>query len=108
MFNYHISIELPKAEKQFTEAYRDSNSILRWKSNNSVPMADTLGFWVELGLITSEDAKACKAARNADTDAFFSKHRSSEASFEEISEMRSCFGKGSTVVDVISGRKIRL
>lgn len=108
MFNYHINIELPQAEKQFTEAYRDSNGILRWKSNNSVPMADMLGFWVELGLITSDDAKACKAARDADNEAFFSQYRSREVSSEEISEMRSCFGRGTTVVDVISGRKIRL
>lgn len=108
MFNYHINIELPQAEKQFTETYRDSNGILRWKSNNSVPMADMLGFWVELGLITSEDAKACKAAGDADNEAFFSQYRSREVSSEEISEMRNCFGRGTTVVDVISGRKIRL
>lgn len=108
MFNYHINIELPQAEKQFTEAYRDRNGILRWKSNNSVPMADMLGFWVELGLITSEDAKTCKAARAADNEAFFSQYHSREATSEEISEMRSCFGRGTTVVDVISGRKVRL
>ena len=56
------------------------------------------------------DVEATKAAREAETDAFRGSYRkaNNRRSAEELSEMRAAFGTGTTVVDIITGERIRL
>ena len=51
-----------------------------------------------------------EAAREAETDAFLESYRKANhrRSAEELSEMRAAFGTGTTVVDIITGERIRL
>lgn len=54
--------------------------------------------------------EATDAARTLEIEEFKKKYRkqqeNQEISMEEMSEMRNAFGKGTTVVDVLSGRKM--
>lgn len=52
--------------------------------------------------------KPTKKARQAEVEATLRSYRSREVSAEEMSEMRSAFGPGETVVDVLSGKEYHL
>jgi len=84
--------------------------VVRWKSNGQVPFSDMLGDFLLLGTISREQYEASNKARKVDNDRFFAEYRRNQGppSDEEIFEMRAAFGPGATVVDVISGRTIKL
>ena len=56
------------------------------------------------------DADATHAAREAEVEAELAEYRANykDPSSEELAEMRATFGPGTTVVDVITGKKIEL
>ena len=64
----------------------------------------------KLSYITDEaDEEATRAAREEETAAFFESYRKAnrKRSTEGQSEMRAAFGTGTTVVDIITGERIR-
>lgn len=56
------------------------------------------------------NAEATRAAREAEVEAELAEYRANyrDPSAEELAEMRAAFGPGATVVDVITGKKIKL
>ena len=85
----------------------DENGVARNRIGR-ILMSDLLE---KLTYITDKvDVEATKAAREAETDAFLESYRKANHrhSEEELSEMRAAFGTGTTVVDIITGERIRL
>ena len=85
----------------------DENGVARNRIGR-VLMSDQLE---KLTYITDKvDVEATKAAREAETDAFLESYRKANhrRSNEELNEMRATFGTGTTVVDIITGERIRL
>lgn len=85
----------------------DENGVARNRIGR-ILMSDMLE---KLTYITDKvDAEATKAAREAETDAFLESYMKANhrRSAEELSEMRAAFGTGTTVVDIITGERIRL
>ena len=85
----------------------DENGVARNRIGR-ILMSDLLE---KLTYITDKvDVEATKAAREAETDAFLESYRKANHrhSEEELNEMRAAFRKGTTVVDIITGERIRL
>ena len=85
----------------------DGNGIARNRIGR-VLMADMLE---KLLLVTDKaDKAATTAAREAKVDRELTAYRKArrEHSLEELSEMRAAFGRGTTVVDAITGERITL
>ena len=85
----------------------DENGVARNRIGR-ILMSDLLE---KLTYITDKvDAEATKAAREAENDAFLESYRKANHrhSEEELNEMRAAFRKGTTVVDIITGERIRL
>lgn len=85
----------------------DGNGIARNRIGR-VLMADMLE---KLLLVTDKaDKAATTAAREAEVDRELTAYRKArrEHSLEELSEMRAAFGRGTTVVDAITGERITL
>ena len=92
------------------EIFFGADGVVRWMSNNRVMPKDCreiLSHTVYRDLF-NEDAS--RAAEEAETAAFLDSYRKSYKgpSEEEKAEMRAAFGTGSTVVNVITGERIRL
>ena len=92
------------------EIFFGADGVVRWTSNNRVMPKDCreiLSHTVYRDLY-SEDAS--RAAEEAETAAFLESYRKSYKgpSEEEKAEMRAAFGTGATVVNVITGERIRL
>ena len=92
------------------EIFFGADGVVRWTSNNRVMPKDCreiLSHTVYRDLY-SEDAS--RAAEEAETAAFLDSYRKSYKgpSEEERMEMEAAFGKGATVVNVITGERIRL
>ena len=92
------------------EIFFGAEGVVRWTSNNRVMPKDCreiLSHTVYRDLF-SEDAS--RAAEEAETAAFLESYRKNYKgpSEEEKAEMRAAFGTGSTVVDIITGERIRL
>ncbi len=84
------------------------NGVARWASNGAIPPADCCDDFAEAGCPI--DVAACKVARDADNAAFVTAYRKNPpvVTAEAMAEMRAAYGTGTTVVDVISGRRIKL
>ena len=85
----------------------DENGVARNRIGR-ILMSDLLE---KLTYITDKvDVEATKAAREAETDTFLESYRKANhrRSNEELNEMRATFGTGTTVVDIITGERIRL
>lgn len=93
----------------FTNAVVE-DGIVRWKSNNQVPPTEILEFWKYIGYEFDYDRSL--EVREKEQNEFLEKYRESQKNRryteEEIYEMRAAFGEGATVVDIISGKKIKL
>ena len=92
------------------EIFFGADGVVRWTSNNRVMPRDCreiLSHTVYRDLY-SEDAS--RAAEEAETAAFLESYRKNykESGEEEKGEMRAAFGAGTTVVDIITGERIRL
>jgi len=97
-------------ERGFKSEFYFDGSVVRWVSNDRVPPADCLKEMFRQGLVIESEMTASKKARDAETAAFVAEYRANYKgpSAEELFEMRAAFGAGETVVNVITGRKIRL
>ena len=92
------------------EIFFGADGVVRWTSNNRVMPKDCreiLSHTVYRDLFSEE---ASRAAEDAETAAFLESYRKNYTgpSEEEKAEMRAAFGTGSTVVDIITGERIRL
>lgn len=101
-------------EVQRAVAEADRNAIveesgaIRWKSNGSYLMDDFCEKLEYAGYLFSREAT--RNARQIQVKKELEEYRRNwtEPSAEEKEEMRAAFGAGTTVVDVLSGRKIQL
>lgn len=65
----------------------------------------------QLCMVTDNvNVAATRAAREAENSAFLAEYRAQRKApgAEELAEMRAAFGAGATVVDVLTGEKIKL
>ena len=84
----------------------EEDGAAKWKSSGNYLPADVVEklIFAGAGLFSAE---ATPARREAQTAEFLANYRH-EVTEEERSEMRAAFGSGATVVDSISGKRIRL
>jgi hypothetical protein len=103
-------LDVSKARAEFQKARVSGSGVVRWKSNDRVPPQDCLDEFAEAGC--EFNMVASVRAREADDREFFAEYRRQQASrqpsAEELFEMRAAFGEGAEVVDVITGRRIKL
>lgn len=95
-------------ESAARDATVDENGAISWKSNGSYLMDDFCEKLEFAGFPFSRETT--KAARDAQVAAELAEYRKNYRgpSAAEMDEMRSTFGEGTTVVDVLAGVKIRL
>lgn len=89
------------------------DGIPRWKSNGAIPFPDMLDVWIIHGNFGHQfDYQKAVATREHETAAFLAEYRARmanvEPSVEEMAEMRANFESGTTIVNVITGRRITL
>lgn len=92
------------------EIFFGADGVVRWTSNNRVMPRDcreVLAYSAYRDLFNEE---ASRTAEEAETAAFLENYRRNYTgpTAEEQMEMEAAFGKGTTVVDIISGERIRL
>lgn len=91
--------------------YVDDSNVIRWKSNNSVPPVDCLELYVYIGK-THFDYQLSLKTRESEESAFLENYREQESkrviSEEEMYELKASFGEGTTIVNVITGKEIKL
>jgi hypothetical protein len=92
------------------EIFFGADGVVRWTSNNRVMPKDCREILAHSAYRDLFDEEASRAAEDAETAAFLEAYRKNYQgpSEEEKAEMRAAFGTGSTVVDVITGKRIRL
>ena len=92
------------------EIFFGADGVVRWTSNNRVMPKDCREILSHTAYRDLFSEEASRAAENAETAAFLESYRKNYTgpSEEEKTEMRAAFGTGSTVVDVITGKRIRL
>jgi hypothetical protein len=85
--------------------------VYRWSTNDAVPPADAISSY-GIDKLPGFNQAAHTSARNADTSRFLAEYRQEREkhgySSEELYEMRAAFGPGKTVVDVVTGKQIKL
>lgn len=100
--------EAEAAAEDFRSKAYVEDGVVRWKSNDRVPFDDMLEKMEYMGC--QFDRIKSNEVRRIETAASFKKLRSQNRSYseEELDEMRAAFGPGTTVVNVLTGQKIRL
>ena len=95
-------------ESAARDATVDENGAISWKSNGSYLMDDFCEKLEFAGFSFSREAT--RAARDAQVAEELAEYRRNYKGPTEVEleEMRSTFGEGTTVVDVLAGVKIRL
>ena len=86
----------------------EEDGAAKWRSNGSYLPADVVEKLIFAGAdFFSEEATAAK--REAQTAEFIGSYRRNHrTTTEERAEMEAAFGKGTTVVNIITGKKIKL
>ena len=89
------------------EIRTNMNGAAFWNSNGNYLPADAAEklSHTDFPFSQEETAKARKAQTAAQLEAYRQNHKTGA---EEIEEMRAAFGPGATVVDIITGERIRL
>ena len=92
------------------EIFFGADGVVRWTSNNRVMPKDCREILSHTAYRDLFSEEASRATEDAETAAFLESYRKNYTgpSEEEKAEMRAAFGTGSTVVDVITGKRIRL
>ena len=92
------------------EIFFGADGVVRWTSNHRVMPKDCREILAHSAYRDLFDEEASRAAEDAETAASLEAYRKNYQgpSEEEKAEMRAAFGTGSTVVDVITGKRIRL
>lgn len=93
-----------------TNTYTQPDGVVRWSSNHRVPPHDILEYWAYIGkpfnYVLSEQTRQ---KEEAEVLAQYNKANAQrKPSTEEKHEMQMTFGTGTTVVNVITGRKTKL
>jgi hypothetical protein len=107
----HRARVLETIAKVMTNASAD-NGVLRWNMGNIVP-ADITELAAEVLPSLNVDVEATARARDAHLTAFLDdyveaqQNKTDEQRREEAFEMLAAFGPGQTVVNVITGEKVR-
>lgn len=111
-----LSYQLPHPARAEAERLRQSfdtdtikvDGVIRWKSSGRVPPTDVLDFWRHIGKRFNYNKSI--AAQKRETREVLRQYRGNQRppSPEQLAEMRAAFGRGTKVVDVITGRKIKL
>ena len=104
---------MTKFEKEWLEnALREDseirNGVLYWKKSGNIAPNDTAENAITLGY--KIDMKKHRKARDEYVDKSLEEYRKNwqQPSEEELFEMRAAFGTNTTIVDVISGKRIAL
>lgn len=96
--------------KAFKTILKIENGIPRWTTNNSIIPRDAVLLAKHLGY--DINVEKTEITRRKEDDEFFERYRKQQMnrkhSHEELCEMRAAFGEGTTVVDVITGKTIKL
>ena len=94
-----------------TQTTIDGNGILRWSINNRVPPLECLEF-AAFGLKMPVNVPASVAQGDRETQEALQAYGNRQAGHchlpEERFEMEAAFGKGTALVDIITGRRIQL
>ena len=92
------------------EIFFGADGVVRWTSNNRVMPKDCREIISHTAYRDLYSEEASRAAEEAETAAFLEGYRKSckGPGEEEKAEMRAAFGTGATVVDIITGERIRL
>lgn len=100
--------EIDRLISSFDTGTTVTNGVVRWNSNGHVPPKNVLFTWVCAKKKFSL-ANSLKAAK-VDTDKFLSEYWKNppQLSEDKLAEMRGAFGKGTKLVDVITGKTIQL
>jgi hypothetical protein len=100
--------EAERLRASFDTETSKQDGVIRWKSNGRVPPTDILEFWKHIGKRFNM-AKSL-AAQNRETKESIRQYKENQRppSQEQLAEMRNEFGKGTIVVDAISGRRTKL
>lgn len=100
--------EKQKNKEWQKKAYKDDSGIWRWKSNNRIPFTDMLKAWN----LDDETIHKCEKTRDIEDEAFLNEYKKTMEnhvpSDEEMYEMRAAYGPGTTVVNVVTGKKFYL
>jgi hypothetical protein len=99
------NIDLIEGRDVKSRTYRDEDGVIRWENNDSIPPGYILFQLLEddhLEMVRQFEARAVESAKKI---AEYKKRRkeSGGPSAAQKAEMRSAFGKGEEVVDVLSG-----
>lgn len=102
-----------QAERLLIEFYTRAtvtDGVVRWTSNDRVPPSDILEFWHHIG--KKFDYEKSLKVQEEENAAFLENYRKQMENYvpsqEERYEMEAAFGKGATVVNVLTGKKIDL
>jgi hypothetical protein len=86
--------------------------VVRWKSNNNIPPEECIDAFLKAGFITEQESINSTEQREIETAASIQKYiermKNHVPSDEDVFEMRSAFGDGSIVVNVITGKRTQL
>lgn len=89
-----------------TDATVDSNGVVRWNSNNSVPPTDILELWQYVG--KNFNFELSMKVRDEEITASLNEYRKRMANYEmsneERAELIAVHGKGARIVNVITGK----
>ena len=94
-----------------TKTTIDEKGVMRWTTNNQVPPLDCLEF-ARFGLKMPVNIPASVAQGDRETQESIQAYRKHQTecgiSPEERFEMEAAFGKGTKIVDIITGKEIQL
>ena len=97
---------------EFNNGYVDLNGVYRWNSNDAVPFRDMLTEFLNAGFITREVFDVSVAVGVLELEKllgdYANKNTGRNLTAEERAEMTSVYGKGSTVVNMITGDRYTL
>lgn len=89
-----------------------SYGVATWKSNGRCIMDDMAEVVEHTVFANMFDREATRVVRDEQNEKLFAEYRAKRQNYkhseEELAEMRSVFGKGAKVVDVITGNTITL
>jgi hypothetical protein len=92
--------------------YEDIQGVIRWVSNNNVPPADCLEWLNKNGFINYPRVIRSTKFREDETaraiEDYKERMKNHVPDEEELFEMRSAFGEGATVVNVITGKRTKI
>jgi len=100
--------EAAHIRKTFFQDTTFTDGVYRWQSNGAVPPADVLDCVADL--IPAAVLEHCTGVRDRETQEFLAAYRQNaqEPNAEQLADLRAAFGPGAEVVNVVTGKKIRL